>query len=263
MQQPLGSGVQPAVPVPVPMCAVTPRNQSNVRRMHTAVKLNEVIVKKSQDAKLVLLNMPGPPRNRKGDENCILPAERLPWAWASFPQGGLGAVTPQGWWILQATAKGHRSSARAWLPPRLLPPAGSNSHCWHQPACLAEPAQAGWVVGPRHIPPTHMSVVGRDLWGLAACRGHSPVLRVGSPGLLAPAWPQQLLALVWRVLVLRARLPGHAAEQGWCEAVAVLRCGGVLLDGHADMEFLEVLTEHLDRVLLVRGGGREVITIYS
>ncbi|KFP17509.1 Solute carrier family 12 member 5, partial [Egretta garzetta] len=29
------------------------------------------------------------------------------------------------------------------------------------------------------------------------------------------------------------------------------------------MEFLEVLTEHLDRVLLVRGGGREVITIYS
>ncbi|XP_031443800.1 solute carrier family 12 member 5 isoform X2 [Phasianus colchicus] len=44
-------------------------NQSNVRRMHTAVKLNEVIVKKSQKAKLVLLNMPGPPRNRKGDEN--------------------------------------------------------------------------------------------------------------------------------------------------------------------------------------------------
>lgn len=40
--------------------------------MHTAVRLNEVIVKKSQEAKLVLLNMPGPPRNRKGDENCIL-----------------------------------------------------------------------------------------------------------------------------------------------------------------------------------------------
>lgn len=37
----------------------------------------------------------------------------------------------------------------------------------------------------------------------------------------------------------------------------------LLLDGYADMEFLEVLTEHLDRVLLVRGGGREVITIYS
>lgn len=29
------------------------------------------------------------------------------------------------------------------------------------------------------------------------------------------------------------------------------------------MEFLEVLTEGLNRVLLVRGGGREVITIYS
>lgn len=48
------------------------RNQSNVRRMHTAVRLNEVIVNKSRDAKLVLLNMPGPPRNRNGDENCIL-----------------------------------------------------------------------------------------------------------------------------------------------------------------------------------------------
>lgn len=32
---------------------------------------------------------------------------------------------------------------------------------------------------------------------------------------------------------------------------------------HPDMEFLEVLMEGLNRVLLVRGGGREVITIYS
>lgn len=48
------------------------RNQFNVRRMHTALRLNEVIVKKSQEAKLVLLNMPGPPKNRTGDENCIL-----------------------------------------------------------------------------------------------------------------------------------------------------------------------------------------------
>lgn len=30
-----------------------------------------------------------------------------------------------------------------------------------------------------------------------------------------------------------------------------------------DMEFLEVMTEGLDKVLMVRGGGREVITIYS
>ncbi|MED6260645.1 hypothetical protein ATANTOWER_025146 [Ataeniobius toweri] len=44
-------------------------NQSNVRRMHTAVKLNEVVVKKSKDSQLVLLNMPGPPKNKNGDEN--------------------------------------------------------------------------------------------------------------------------------------------------------------------------------------------------
>ena len=38
----------------------------------------------------------------------------------------------------------------------------------------------------------------------------------------------------------------------------------VVLDlRHTDMEFLEVLTEGLERVLMVRGGGREVITIYS
>ncbi|XP_029445784.1 solute carrier family 12 member 7 isoform X2 [Rhinatrema bivittatum] len=44
-------------------------NQSNVRRMHTAVKLNGVVLNKSQDAQLVLLNMPGPPKNKQGDEN--------------------------------------------------------------------------------------------------------------------------------------------------------------------------------------------------
>ncbi|XP_061093726.1 solute carrier family 12 member 7 isoform X1 [Conger conger] len=44
-------------------------NQSNVRRMHTAVRLNEAVVNKSQGAHLVLLNMPGPPKNKGGDEN--------------------------------------------------------------------------------------------------------------------------------------------------------------------------------------------------
>ncbi|KAM9786123.1 solute carrier family 12 member 5-like [Neosynchiropus ocellatus] len=44
-------------------------NQTDVRRMHTALRLNEAIVKKSKEAKLVLLNMPGPPKNRVGEEN--------------------------------------------------------------------------------------------------------------------------------------------------------------------------------------------------
>lgn len=48
------------------------RSQVDVRRMHTAMRLNEVIMKKSKEAKLVLLNMPGPPKNRVGNENCIL-----------------------------------------------------------------------------------------------------------------------------------------------------------------------------------------------
>jgi potassium/chloride transporter 4/5/6 len=41
--------------------SIQPEN-SNVRRMHTAVKLNESIVSKSHEAKLVLLNLPGPPK---------------------------------------------------------------------------------------------------------------------------------------------------------------------------------------------------------
>lgn len=50
------------------MLSIRP-DHSNVRRMHTAIKLNEVIVTKSHDARLVLLNMPGPPKNPEGDEN--------------------------------------------------------------------------------------------------------------------------------------------------------------------------------------------------
>ncbi|XP_077445498.1 solute carrier family 12 member 6 isoform X3 [Stigmatopora argus] len=50
------------------MLSIRP-DHSNVRRMHTAVKLNEVIVNKSHDARVVLLNMPGPPKNPEGEEN--------------------------------------------------------------------------------------------------------------------------------------------------------------------------------------------------
>lgn len=39
------------------------RDEGNVRRMHTAVKLNEVIVNKSHEAQLVILNLPGPPKD--------------------------------------------------------------------------------------------------------------------------------------------------------------------------------------------------------
>ncbi|GIX77043.1 solute carrier family 12 member 7 [Caerostris extrusa] len=44
-------------------------DEANVRRMHTAVKLNEVITSKSQDAQLVVINLPGPPKMKIGEEN--------------------------------------------------------------------------------------------------------------------------------------------------------------------------------------------------
>ena len=37
--------------------------------MHTAVKLNEAIVSKSHDAKLVILNLPGPPKTPGSDRD--------------------------------------------------------------------------------------------------------------------------------------------------------------------------------------------------
>ncbi|XP_046563365.1 solute carrier family 12 member 4-like isoform X6 [Haliotis rubra] len=41
----------------------------NVRRMHTAVRLNEHIVEKSHDAQLVILNLPAPPKSSAGEES--------------------------------------------------------------------------------------------------------------------------------------------------------------------------------------------------
>ncbi|XP_067930214.1 solute carrier family 12 member 4-like isoform X2 [Watersipora subatra] len=43
--------------------------KKNVRRMHTAVRINEVIVERSHDAKLILINLPGPPKRESGYEN--------------------------------------------------------------------------------------------------------------------------------------------------------------------------------------------------
>ena len=37
--------------------------------MHTAVKLNEAIVSRSHDAKLVILNLPGPPKTLIDDSD--------------------------------------------------------------------------------------------------------------------------------------------------------------------------------------------------
>lgn len=48
--------------------------------MHTAVKLNEVIVNRSHEAQLVILNLPGPPKDTKmeRESNCKLNKN---WCW--------------------------------------------------------------------------------------------------------------------------------------------------------------------------------------
>lgn len=44
-------------------------NTQNVRRMHTAIRMNQVIKDESSTAKLIILNLPGPPKDRSGEEN--------------------------------------------------------------------------------------------------------------------------------------------------------------------------------------------------
>ena len=50
------------------------RQAKNVRRMHTALRLNEAILEKSKSASLVILNLPGPPKgsDHPREANCIL-----------------------------------------------------------------------------------------------------------------------------------------------------------------------------------------------
>lgn len=45
-------------------------DESNVKRMNTAVKLNEAILSKSAASKLVILNLPGLPKNTESDVSC-------------------------------------------------------------------------------------------------------------------------------------------------------------------------------------------------
>lgn len=65
-------------------------DEGTVRRMHTAVKLNEVIVSRSHDAQLVILNLPGPPRDTKieRESNCKITSFLYldGWFYGSRPQ---------------------------------------------------------------------------------------------------------------------------------------------------------------------------------
>ena len=49
----------------------------------------------------------------------------------------------------------------------------------------------------------------------------------------------------------------------WSKNYKIKRLIIISLEIFVDMEFLEVLTDGLPRVLIVRGSGREVITMYS
>lgn len=54
-----------------PLASLRP-DEANVRRMHTALSLNEVILKRSKAAKLVIINLPGAPKEStaEAENNC-------------------------------------------------------------------------------------------------------------------------------------------------------------------------------------------------
>ena len=47
------------------------RKQINVKRMHTAVRLNTVIKEKSSESNLIMINLPTPPKFLQNREHCI------------------------------------------------------------------------------------------------------------------------------------------------------------------------------------------------
>lgn len=55
----------------VPLSNLRP-DEANVRRMHTALTLNEAILKRSKSAKLVIINLPGAPKSStpEAENNC-------------------------------------------------------------------------------------------------------------------------------------------------------------------------------------------------
>jgi potassium/chloride transporter 4/5/6 len=57
--------------VPGASPALVKPSEDNVRRMNTSVKLNELIVQKSHDAQLVIINLPGPPKAQEDEENYL------------------------------------------------------------------------------------------------------------------------------------------------------------------------------------------------
>lgn len=62
-------------------------DENNVRRMHTALTLNEAILKRSKSAKLVIINLPGAPKasTAEAENNCEYP--RFPEALKSRRSG--------------------------------------------------------------------------------------------------------------------------------------------------------------------------------
>ena len=65
------------------------------------------------------------------------------------------------------------------------------------------------------------------------------------------------------VIVNLPGAPSVTGDEENCECSHNDQLHNTVFTVATDMEFLDVLTEGLDRVLMVRGGGREVVTIYS
>ena len=71
-------------------CWVHIRQRKNMRKMHTAVRLNQMIRERSDDTQLIVLNLPCVPNNTASQANCILPVLSLVSKFVLISRSGLG-----------------------------------------------------------------------------------------------------------------------------------------------------------------------------
>ena len=54
------------------LCLYVIRKEKNLRRMNTAVKLNQLVKDRSKGTQLLVINLPGPPSDENDWQHCIL-----------------------------------------------------------------------------------------------------------------------------------------------------------------------------------------------
>ena len=215
----------------------------------------QAIVAKSHDAKLVILNLPGPPKVVGADKDCSCKT--------SSSSSSLSSSSPSS-----------SSSSPSLLPilvglikvwKLLIPKCESRNDLLHHHV-------PGWtnIVKCQHTlwqlkrfqfkglsPNFHMATIQNihKILEIAAQKVSTTMISLDIEFL--EVLTKEIFEIFGNILWISLNLTLSSPQTYF---VNIFKS---YFANSSDMEFLEVLTEGLERVLMVRGGGREVITIYS